>query len=313
MIQPGDVIVYLDVAYKACIHILNEYCARQGARLVPLHIPFPTSTAENILSSVKDQLEHLAVQGIHPRFAFLDHVSSQPAILLPVQGMVRLVRQYGEAFHNERIHVCIDAAHAVGSVQDLDVTQYDCDYYYSNLHKWGFAPSTATIFWSPHCPEMRHPITSWAWGKGLSEDATFSGTRDYSAMAAVPAAVEYLRDWRSPADSLTSAEYCHCRVLEAARFLRDTWETTDLDPPTDNDLVATQAMVRLPKGFDVNDRPGQVSRGVRDRLRAEYKIEAAIGNFKDKGNYIRLSWAVYNNMQEVERLADAVLQLRNQQ
>jgi selenocysteine lyase/cysteine desulfurase len=315
MIQPGDVIVHLDVAYKACIHILNEYCVRQGARLVSLHIPFPATTAETILCSFNDQLEQLAHQGIYPRFAFLDQVSSQPAILLPLEEMIRLVRQHGEAFDQEqRIQVCVDAAHAVGSVSDLDVTRYDCDYYYSNLHKWGFAPSTATIFWSPYCTEMRHPITSWAWGKGLCEDAVFSGTRDYSAMAAVPAAVDYLRSWRCPTThDQTSAEFCHSRVLEAARFLRDAWDTNELDPPTDDDLIATQAMIRLPTGFDVTDRPGQVSRGVRDRLRDEYQIEAAVGNFGDKGNYLRLSWAIYNNMQEIERLADAVLEIRHGQ
>eukprot|EP00977_Amphora_coffeiformis_P001437 scaffold291_cov168-Amphora_coffeaeformis.AAC.6 len=237
-IQPGDVVVYLDVAYKACVHILKEYCERQGARLVPLSVPFPATTAHDIVTCIRQQLQDLADRGVRPRFAFMDHVSSQPCILLPLVDLIAAVREYGVE------QVCVDGAHAVGSVPPFDVRTLDCDYYYSNLHKWAFAPSTATIFWSPHAPDMRHPITSWAWGEGLAQETLFPGTRDFSAMAAVPAAVH---------------------------------------------------------------------RGVRDRLREEYHIEAAVGNFGEKGNFLRLSFAVYNNQSEIERLAQAILEIEKSQ
>lgn len=313
MIQPGDVIVHLDIAYKACIHILREYCESKGARLVSLTVPFPVTTTDEILVSLTTQLQQLHCQGIHPRFAFLDHVSSQPSILLPVADMIRVVREFAPTRDPKNLQVCVDGAHTVGSVPyDWDVTQLDCDYYYSNLHKWGFAPSTATIFWSPQCPEMRHPITSWGWGQGLAEETLFPGTRDFSAMAAVPAAVDYLDSWRSR-EGQTSAVYCHQQVQNAADYLRDAWGTASLDPPMDPALVATQAMVRLPPALHVTDRPGQVSRGVREILRQDYRIEAAVGNFGDRGNFLRLSWAVYNNMSEIERLAKAVLEIEHGQ
>ena len=312
MIQTGDVIVYLDVAYRACIHILKEYCERVGAKLVPLTIPFPATTEQEILSSLRAQLESLVERKLKPKFAFLDHVSSQPSILLPIAAIIRLVRQYGDGAHNRRVQVCVDAAHAVGSVQNLDITQYDCDYYYSNLHKWGFAPPTASIFWARSATEMRHPITSWAWGQGLAADALFTGTRDYSAMAAVPVAVDYLRSWRS-SDGQTSSQYCHRRVLEAAQFLRNEWGTSHLDSDTEDSLVATQAMVRLPTDLHVTDRPGQVTRGVRDRLRDDYNIEASVGCFGSKGNYLRLSWAVYTTNNDIERLAKAVIDITESQ
>ena len=307
-IQPGDVVVYLDIAYKACVHILREYCERQGARLLSLSVPFPATTADDIVASLRQQLQDLAKQGVRPRFAFLDHVSSQPSILLPVADMIAVVREYGTE------QVCVDGAHAVGSVSPFDVTALDCDYYYSNLHKWAFVPSTATIFWSPHCPHMRHPITSWAWGQGLAQETLFPGTRDFSAMAAVPAAVDYLQTWRSDDGQLCSADYCHGQVLKAAEVLRRAWGVDDEhDATTDESLVATQAMVRLPPQLSVTDRPGQVSRGVRDRLREDYQIEASVGNFGDKGNYLRLSWAIYNDMREIERLGQAILEIEKNQ
>lgn len=114
LLQPGhDVILHFDVAYKACINILKEYCT--GARLVPLHVPFPVTTADEILSSLRTQLQDLHRQGLRPRFAFLDHVSSQPCLLLPLAEIIALVRKFGTT----DMQVCVDGAHAVGSVPDM--------------------------------------------------------------------------------------------------------------------------------------------------------------------------------------------------
>ena len=50
------------------------------------------------------------------RYAFLDHVSSQPAVLLPAQRLTALCREYGCE------EVAVDGAHSVGSVDNLDVS-----------------------------------------------------------------------------------------------------------------------------------------------------------------------------------------------
>ena len=64
-----------------------------------------------------------------------------------------------------------------------------------NFHKWGFAPNTVSALHSRDPNLMRttgHPITSWDWKEGLSREAAFPGTRDFSAIMALPAAVEYV-------------------------------------------------------------------------------------------------------------------------
>ena len=51
----------------------------------------------------------------------------------------------------------------------------------------------------------------------------------------------------------------------------------------------------MPPSLDLsNDRPGQPSAGVRQTLRDEFGIEAAVGGFGDHGGFLRLSHAVYN-------------------
>ena len=304
-LQPGDVIVLFDVAYKAMVNVLEEYCVKRGAVLHVLKIPFLAPTKAEILDSVRAQMQEMTVA---PKYAFLDHVSSQPAVCLPITELIDIVREHGQ----DNMEVAVDGAHSVGSVPDLDVLGMNCDYFFSNLHKWAFAPPTSTVLWSPKLPETRHPVVSWAWGEGMSEESLFPGTRDFSSFLAVPAAIEYLNAWEN--DGMNSQEFCHARVVEAADKLRFEW---DSEYPScgpsgamEDCLIATQAMVRLPEALVVNDVPGQVGKGVRDVLREEYNIEAAIGNFgPERGSFVRLSWGVYNHSKDIRRLSNAVLDI----
>ena len=106
------------------VHVLREHCEREGATLVELEVPWLCATEAEICDAVDAQLGKLARE--HPelqlRYAFLDHVSSQPAVLLPVKRLVALCRQHGAE------EVCVDGAHAVGSVPDLDVVDIDADF-----------------------------------------------------------------------------------------------------------------------------------------------------------------------------------------
>ena len=306
-IQPGDTILVPSIAYRACINILREYCEGVGARLEIIPMPFPAISAEQIITALRDGLLALTANGQAPRFAFLDHISSQPAMLLPIVELVSLCREHGTA----DIEIAVDGAHSVGSTS-VSLDDIGADWFFSNLHKWGFAPSTATVLVAANTDLMQdtgHPITSWKWQQGLHEEARFTGTRDYSAMLAVPTAMDYLQRWRSERDE-TAQQYCHRRVMQAAAQLADAWDTPMITPA---ELVATQYMVQLPKTLIVNDLPGQPGAGVRSTLRDRYDIEAAIGNFGERGNFVRLSYAIYNTQAEIDRLAEAVLKIVHQQ
>jgi len=73
-------------------------------------------------------------------------------------------------------------------------------------------------------------------------------------------------------------------------------------------------MVQLPHDLVVNDIPGTPDAGVRDLLRERYGVEAALGNFKEHGNYVRLSCcSAYNTDQDYEKLRDAILDILESQ
>ena len=307
VIQPGDVILVLSVVYKALINTLKEYCEAVGAKIEFIDVPFPCDSSLSIVLGVKEQLQKLPKK---PRFAFVDHVSSQPAILLPVKDIIKVIRQYG----TDDMEIAVDGAHSIGSTT-FDVKELGCDWFLSNLHKWGFAVAPTTLIYAASSSLMKsttHPITSWAWGQGLASESLFPGTRDFSAILSVPVAMEFLSSWRSTLGE-TSVEYCHRRVIESAHLLARAWNTETLTP-LDPDLIATQAMVRLPVNLRVDDVPGVPGVGIRALLRSKYKVEAAIGNFgPDIGAFIRLSFAIYNTNEDIERLRDGILDILNEQ
>lgn len=83
------------------------------------------------------------------------------------------------------------------------------------------------------------------------------------------------------------------------------------------ELVATQCMVKLPRQLRVTDTPGAKTAngsGVRDQLRSRFGVEAAIAQFpKAGGAWIRLSYAVYNTQDDIDRLLHGVLQILAEQ
>ena len=254
--------------------------------------PFPGTSHELVL----DWLDQ-ALKQHDPRFVLLDHVSSQPAVVCPVAEMVALCRRRGVA------EVAVDGAHALGQVP-VDVDAIGADYFFSNLHKWAFAAPTATVLHSLR--ELQHVVPSWGAGDFAAE-SRWTGTRDYAAMRAVPAALAYLQDWRS-AGGLTASEFNRVGLRRAVDELSAAWS---VDAPYHEECLGSMGMVRLPAGLDLSrDVPGQPvgPDSVRSRLRDRFCVEAAVGGFPD-GGFLRLSHAVYTSDDDIERLRDAVLEL----
>jgi selenocysteine lyase/cysteine desulfurase len=314
------------VLLLGCCYRANEFAMRQhceegaGGALAFAHIPFPLPSVACALERFED-----ALRTHRPRFALLEHVVSQPALVLPLREMVALCRSYGVE------EVVVDGAHAIGSIEGLDVTAYGADAYYTNLHKWGFSPSTVTPLWGAEewLASTRHPVTSWHWKEGLKAESRFVGTRDYSAHLAAPAAIEYLCAWRATATTVpsdasdepivalsdveedeSSAAFCRRTALHARALLSEAWGTAPAQP---DETVATMAMVQLPPALKCDDAPGVPSDGLRSTLRSRYGVEAAIGSFGVAGTFVRLSTAVYTSASDVERLRDAVIELAAEQ
>ncbi|KAJ1457119.1 pyridoxal phosphate-dependent transferase [Pelagophyceae sp. CCMP2097] len=261
------------------------------------NVEFPRTTHFKVLESLETALR------LHwPRFALLDHISSQPAIVLPVREMVALCRQYGVE------EVAVDGAHVLGQLP-LDVLDVGADWFFTNVHKWAFGPAACAAVYAPEdvLQETRHVVSSWHTDKGLAKESRWPGTRDFSAALVVPGALEYHGKWRSVQNlSVTDYNVQGCR--DAEYQLRDAW---GVEEAYSEECIGAMAMVRLPLTIDASlDAPGRPAAqdSLRSILRQRYGVEAAVGEFQGRG-FIRLSHAVYNTDLDLVRLRDAILDI----
>jgi len=206
---------------------------------------------------------------------------------------------------NTWVQVVVDGAHAPGQLSLEVVPTLGADYYMANLHKWCFAPTAAAFLWvSPTAPlrsSLHHPIVSHNYGMGLFAECAMLGTKDYSAMLAVPAAVEFLE---SMGGVEVVARRNHELCVEAMRMLGEAWGTADYILP--ENLCGSMGMVGCPSVLgDTWEDSEKVRVGLREKGIVVQKLYPVRGDRL----YLRLSAAVYNTIEEFHTLRDAILDL----
>jgi isopenicillin-N epimerase len=264
-LKPGDEVLATNLEYGACDLTWRHVCERAGARYVR--------------ADVERLFEH---QTERTRAVFLSHVTSETALLLPVEDVLARGRAEGLA-------TIVDGAHAVAQV-DLDLTALGADFYAGTCHKWLCAPKgSGFVYVRPEWQERTHPpVVSW----GYQEPATFisrtskQGTRDSAAYLAVPAAIEFFREH-------DSRERCVELAREARRELCALLGTEPLAP---EEQILQMASVRLPHADET----------LSQRLFDEHRIE--IPTMLDD-ELLRISVAIYTEREDVDRLLDALRRL----
>jgi isopenicillin-N epimerase len=256
-LQPGDEVLSTNLEYGACVLTWQRLCTF-------------------VQADVAELFEHVTER---TKAVFVSHITSETALLLPVDEIVAQARSLGLA-------TIVDGAHAVAQV-DLDLDALGADFYAGNCHKWLCAPKGAGFL---HVrPEWQErvdgAITSW----GYEDPATFrsrtelQGTRDSSAYLTVPAAIAFVR-------AHDVRERCVALAREARR---DLCELLGTEPIAPEEMVLQMASVRLPAP-DI-----ELTR----RLFDEHRIEIPVSH---DGTLLRISIAPYNDRADVDRLLEAL-------
>jgi isopenicillin-N epimerase len=178
--QHGDQIVVTDHQYNAVRLAVDARCRQTGAEVVVVRIPLPTH-ADEVAGRV------LAAAGPRVRFVLLDHITSPSALVFPVQHIATELRRRG-------IPLFVDGAHAIGQIP-LDLPAIGADWYVTNLHKWLYAPKgSALLYASGGAAPLTWPlVTSHYVDLGFPRSFDYTGTRDYTAWLAAPAALGFYR------------------------------------------------------------------------------------------------------------------------
>ncbi|HSN31894.1 MAG TPA: aminotransferase class V-fold PLP-dependent enzyme [Ideonella sp.] len=286
-LAPGDEILVTDHAYGAVARAAAFVARERGARVVTVALPFPLTDAQACI----DALE----AGLTPRtrIAVLDHVTSETALLLPLAEMAALCRSHG-------VPVLADGAHAPGAIA-LDIPALGVDWYAANLHKWAFAPRACGVLWvAPDRPERRaglHPnVISWGLDQGWQHEFDWTGTRDPTPFLCAPDGIDFITGFLGEA---AMRAHNHGLAWQAAHALGERWGARWSTP---EGMVG--CMVTLPLLARLGGDPADARR-LRDWLLFERAIELPVVARAGR-LWARVSAQVYNEMADIERLAQAV-------
>lgn len=285
-LEPGDEILVTDLGYGGVTQAAMFAARERGATVRTAATPSPIRSAAELADAC------VAAIGPRTRLAVIDHITSQTALILPLTEIAERCRERGVA-------VLADGAHAPGAIP-LDIPSLGVDWYVGNLHKWLWVPRSSGILWaSPERQQGLHPpVISWGLDQGFTAEFDLPGTRDPSAHLSAPAAIAMMQEFGIDAVQ----QYNHSLAWTGAHRLAERWGTAFETPER---LIGTMATVAMP---DSAGSTADDAARVRDRLLFEDHIEVQVHAGRNR-LHARISGQIYNRMDEIDRLAEAVLRI----
>ncbi len=295
--QKGDKVLVLSCVYRMVTEVCKWFVETQGIEIVKVEIQFPIQDKKQILEAVTAALE----EHDNIKICVFDHISSMPSIVLPVEDLTAVCRS---SSRNSKTLVLIDGAHAPGNV-DINVERIGADYYTGNIHKWCFAPKGCAFLWTAKSrqsyQDLRPTVICSKGHREYADSYAYTGTRDYTAFASIPAAFAFCR---SLGGHKAIYEYNHDLVLEGARYCAKLWDTQLIVP---DEMIATMADVILPTA------DGNKVKTMTDALQDKYNTYIVTRDWQltdGRTVYItRLSGQIYLEQSDFELMAARVLEL----
>jgi isopenicillin-N epimerase len=288
-LQPGDEILHLDHGYFAIWQTLKIAARRRGVeiRQVPLALPVagPAAVVDVLTGAITSRTKLIVI----------DQITSPTALRLPVQAIVAAANARG-------VEVVIDGAHSPGML-DRPAAEAGAAAWTGNLHKWPCAlRGCALLSVRPDLAAQVHaPVISHHLDQGLTLELDWQGTIDPTPLLLAPEAIAFM-DRFGGWDVVRQRNHALATAMHA--MLCERLAVVPISP-LDGSMLGSMATVRLPDSLQpsVDTRtPEQVQA----ELLARDRIELPILDFGG-ARYLRISCHVYNEVEEYERLAAAVL------
>jgi len=292
--SPSDELLTTDHAYNACRQTLEYVAARAGAKVVVAAVPFPIASPEQVTDAV------LAKVTPHTRLALLDHVTSQTALVFPLDRIVSRLSERG-------IDTLVDGAHAPGMIP-LNLRALDAAYYTGNCHKWLCTPKGAAFL---HVRRDRQkPLIPLVLSHGHNSPRTdrsrfrlefdWTGTVDPTSILCIPDSIRFLQGL-FPGGLPELMAHDHATAVGAQKIL---CRKLGIPAPCPEPMLGAMASVPLPDG-----KPGSSPLYI-DPLQEELfeqHIEVPIFPWPaPPKRVLRVATPPYATLRDVEQLAAAL-------
>jgi selenocysteine lyase/cysteine desulfurase len=278
-LKPGDEVLATDQDYPRMLTTFRQRERREGIVLKTFPIPVPSTKPDAIVALYEERITP------RTRLILVCHVVNLTGQTLPVREVVELGRRHG-------IPTIVDGAHGFAHL-DFKLSDLDCDYYATSLHKWLFAPIGTGLLY------VRRERIPGLWPMMAAEPAQDGDIRKFEQIGTHPEAAAL-----AIGEALTFHEGIGpANKLARLLYLRDRWarrlvehERVSLNTSLEPGLAGGIANVHV-AGVDT----GALAAWLWE-TRKIYTI--GIGHPDVDG--LRVSPSVYTTLEELDRFCEAI-------
>ncbi|HYK46108.1 MAG TPA: aminotransferase class V-fold PLP-dependent enzyme [Parafilimonas sp.] len=287
-LQPGDEVLSTNHEYGAIDKTFDFYSRKTGFVCRRQNISLPLLSKEQFID------EFWKGYNERTKVVFLSHLTSTTALIFPVKEICQRAKQLG-------LLTVIDGAHVPGHIP-LNLHEVQPDYYTGTLHKWLLSPKGCSFLYVRNELQQKiEPlIVSWGYETDLPTKSKFleenemQGTRDVSAFLTVPAIFQFFKE----NNMQEKQSVCRQTILEQYPLFCELLDTRPLCKASDEFLGQMCSLpIRAKDPFQL-----------KELLYNKYKIEIPVMQRRDE-TYLRISYQVYNTLDELEYLKEVIGQL----
>jgi len=278
-LEAGDEVLTTTQDYGRMISTFKQRECRDGIVLKQFKIPIP---AEN-----DNQIVNLFEKNITPKtkLILMCHMINITGQILPVKKVVKMAKKYN-------IPVIVDGAHSFAHF-DFDVTDLECDYYATSLHKWLCAPFGTGMLY------VRKNKIPGLWPLQASNECGKDDIRKFEEIGTHPCPNKI-----AIGDALTFHQGIGSKNKEARLiYLRDRWAKRLLK----NDRIRLHTSLKPGKSCAIAtvEIKGIDTSAVAKELWDKYRIFVVAINHKEFTG-CRITPHVYTTIEEIDRFSDAM-------
>ncbi len=287
-LAPGDSVLYADLDYDEMQQAMDSLAGKRGVKVIRFNIPEPATTA-NVLAAYEMQLNTAPA---NLKMLLLTHLSNRTGVVMPVKEIVALARARG-------VDTIVDAAQTVAHM-NFKITDLGADFVGFSLHKWLNAPIGTGGIWirASRLADIEPCMGSTMFSKEDSRSRTNLGTINFAATLSVPAAIDF-HDRISGGRKMRHLQALRRYWVERVRDLKGM----EILTPEEPERYGAVTSFRLPgiKDYAQAQRLSSI-------LLNKHKVLTVARRGIAAGAVVRVSPALYNSYEELDRLVNGLRQ-----
>ena len=278
-LKPGDEVLTTNQDYPRMLTTFRQRELREGIVLKTISFPVPPPSMDDLYQRFE--------RAVTPKtkMILVCHITNRTGQIFPVQRICRMA-------HARNIPVIVDGAHAFSHFP-FRISDLECDYYGTSLHKWTCAPVGTGFLY------VRKSRMAGTWPLMACDQSQASDIRKFEEIGTHPAA-----NHDAISEALVFNENIGIdRKAARLRYLRDRWANRLAQNPKCRMLHSQDPEQSCGIGFLAFN--GVDAQKMRETLWSKYSILTAyMGHEEYTG--LRITPHIYSTLRDIDFFSEAV-------